>query len=423
MTNEQFSGGEWDNLLDFSPPATPSKTAVMTQQDTSIAPTQLRSVQVDVPILHGRMPGKAHALTLDVKLAQLRKAPHTLRSQYNPNEDESLSRFAESLQSIGAPLYPLICLPTDDQVDIDGTLEDIFEVYDDVRVLYAHQVNRTPIVTILIPDRQSPGEALLKSLNLHAHYQPISLLEKADAARFLYEEYHYDQSVIAEHLGLSEENGEAPDQSYVSRLITIAKQPAVIRRFVHQGHLNMTHVRYLAERFPGRKEESQRILMARYVVQQNLSSKQMQVKISEMKGLAGSPPRMALIEGPDKIAEERHDLAISLIAEPKPLEALAYWQRPQRLVASIPRIKSEVKAYHVTVIPNADLAHVSMTLEPLDTLREWLDSLVDQRITQVEVAVVEAKLTGLLEATRQAMADANMLKMPDHGTVVDADKG
>jgi hypothetical protein len=410
----QFSGGQWDDLLDFGTPATTRQVATLptTQADVTTTQFQRRSVEVGVPLVRGQLPGKPKGITFEVRLAQLKKADHPLRLYYDPNEDDQLVEYAESLKQLGDPLYPLVCLPTEEVIDVDGEVLPRYDVYHDVRVFHAHIINSTPWVTIFVYERQDPGEVLLKTLDEQESRRPLTLLELADNVRYLHEVCRYDQGVIAGHLSQSDD-GAKPDQPYVSRLISISKQPDPIRQMAHAGHLKATHLRYLSERFPGKKNEPDRILMARYVVKHELSARDMQKKISEWKGLDGIGARIKLIDGPHGVSEQRIAAPMSPdrpAAPQRNMATIPYWQRPQRLVAPASNIRRAAQEFHITIVPHEKIEHAAMTVDSLNDLRDWIDGLTSQRVQEVEIAVVEAKIVGMLEATRQTMVAANLIE-------------
>ena len=406
-----FDPATLDTLLDFGRPSAATPTAVVPLEcagGDERGPVTHHVIQIEqgaVPLtlVGDRVPGTIAYVTYEVKLAQLRPARQgMLRADYDPDRDEGLPALMRSIESTGQPFHPLVVWPTRATVTIEQETYPVFEVQLGLRRYWALRRLGRPTAVIRIVE--NPGQLLFFALAEQEVRCSLSLLDRCDTARALHRVYGYPQHVI----GISMGQHPASAQSYVSRLIMAADQPELIRQYLATDSLTIAHVQLLNDRIP---DLPTRELVARYAVQETMSSHQLRGLINRMEPLPGVgcaiqllPPLESEPNGRIRlIGVEGNSIEASASVTRPPI---AYWMRGAPLSANPMRIATLAKKRHIAVEVAGD--QVLVGLDGLGSQRLYHE-LAAERRGWVLLDELERELLADLEAIQQALAARGML--------------
>lgn len=372
---------------------------------------QIEQGAVPLTLVGDRVPGTVAYVTYEVKLAQLRPVLQgMLRVSYDPDRDEGLPALMRSIESTGQPFHPLVVWPTRATVTIEQETHPVFEVQLGLRRYWALRRLGRPTATIRIPQVENPGQLLLFALAEQEVRHSLSLLDRCDTARTLHRVYGYPQHVI----GISMGQHPASAQSYVSRLIMAADQPELIRQYLATDSLTIAHVQLLNDRIP---DLPTRELVARYVVQETMSSHQLRRLVNRMEPLAGTGPAIQLLPPPD---DEPNGRIRFIGAEGDPVGASkpamrppnAYWMRGAPLTANPMRVAALAKKRQIAIERSGD--QVLVELDGLGSQRLYNEYKAERR-GWVPLDVLERELLADLEAVQQSLAERGLLT--DNGLI------
>ena len=414
-----FDPATLDALLDFGRAPMASTTAIIPSESAEggeRSPVSHHVIQIEhgaVPLtlVGDRVPGTIAYVTYEVKLAQLRPTRQgMLRASYDPDRDEGLPALMRSIESTGQPFHPLVVWPTRATVTIEQETHPVFEVQLGLRRYWALRRLGRPTATIRIPQVENPGQLLLFALAEQEVRHSLSLLDRCDTARTLHRVYGYPQHVI----GISMGQHPASAQSYVSRLIMAADQPELIRQYLATDSLTIAHVQLLNDRIP---DLPTRELVARYVVQETMSSHQLRRLVNRMEPLAGTGPAIQLLPPPD---DEPNGRIRFIGAEGDPVGASkpamrppnAYWMRGAPLTANPMRVAALAKKRQIAIERSGD--QVLVELDGLGSQRLYNEYKAERR-GWVPLDVLERELLADLEAVQQSLADRGLLT--DNGLI------
>ena len=412
-----FDAATLDALLDFG--RAPSATAMISleraggDEHGSITHHVIQIEQGAVPLtlVGDRVPGTIAYVTYEVKLAQLRPAHQgMLRADYDPDRDEGLPALMRSIESTGQPFHPLVVWPTRATVTIEQETYPVFEVQLGLRRYWALRKLGRPTAVIRIPQVENPGQLLLFALAEQEVRRSLSLLDRCDTARTLHRVYGYPQHVI----GISMGQHPASAQSYISRLIVAADQPELIRQYLATDSLTIAHVQLLNDRIP---DLPTRELVARYVVQETMSSHQLRRLVNRIEPLAGTGPAIQLLPPPD---DEPNGRIRFIGAEGDPVGASkpamrppnAYWMRGAPLTANPIRVAALAKKRQIAIERSGD--QVLVQLDGLGSQRLYNEYKAERR-GWVPLDVLERELLADLEAVQQSLAERGLLT--DNGLI------
>lgn len=348
-------------------------------------------------------PPALSATLLTVPMARLIPAPRadTLYPHYDLRTDPqaaTLLRVVNDLAEEGV-LEPLLVLP-----DGDG-----YVVYHDPVVFQAVVALRhaTALVRVMAA---TPEMLLLAALSRQQHMRRPSLLDLADVARRLVEDFRYPREVVARHLAQNQETQKAPDESYVSQLVAIAKLPEAAREAVHAGTLPFSHARVIGQRCG--QDVTLALRAARWCVEQHATVRGLEQMLNAVTPAPGVADAAWLLDDEQGVRLLPNGPTIAL-APPRPPAELHYWQQP--LIAAKPLQVTEAARKHIVTIHADDPAHPLVTSDSLAGLRHWLGTI---RGTMFPLADLEAQLLGVMEAARTAL-DAAQHSSAEHA----ADRG
>ncbi len=172
------------------------------------------------------------------------------RGRYQPRnhiDDQSLQTLAQSIQSQGI-IQPILVR----QVADGG-----YEIIAGERRWRAAQLaglERVPVVVREVADETAMAMALIENIQR----ENLNPIEEATGISRLIDEFKLTHQQIASYLGHS--------RAQISNLLRLLALQREIREMVEQGQLDMGHARALLG-----LQESQRLLIARQVIQKNLS--------------------------------------------------------------------------------------------------------------------------------------------------------
>lgn len=256
---------------------------------------------------------------------------------------------------------------------------------------------------IRIPHVDNPGQLLLFALAEQDVRRSLSLLDRCDTARTLHRVYGYPQHVI----GLSMGQHPTSAQSYVSRLIMAADQPDLIRHYLATDSLTIAHVQLLNDRV---SDLPTRELVARYVVQETMSSHQLRGLINRMEPLPGTGPAIQLLPPLDDEPDGRIRLigaeGTTESGAPAARPPTAYWMRGAPLSANPMRVATLAKKRHIAVELSGE--QVLVELDGLGSRRLYHEYAAERR-GWVPLDVLERELLADLEAVQRALAARGML--------------
>jgi hypothetical protein len=407
-----FDAATLDALLDFggapaaiavAPPA--AGAGARERAPVTHHVIQLEHGAIPITLVGDRVPGTIAYVTYEVRMTQLRPARQgLLRSGYDPDRDEGLPALMRSIESTGQPFHPLVVWPTRDTVAIEQETAPVFEVRLGLRVYWALRRLGRPTAVIRIPDVENPGQLLLFALAEQDVRRSLSLLDRCDTARTLHRVYGYPQHVI----GISMGQHPASAQSCVSRLIMAADQPDLIRHYLATDSLTIAHVQLLNDRIP---DLPTRELVARYVVQEAMSSHRLRGLINRMELLPGTGSAIQLLAPPDEEPDGHIrllDAGGSTVDTGAPAERppTAYWMRGAPLSANPMRVATLAKKRQIAIETSGE--QVLVELDGLGSRRLYHEYAAERR-GWVPLEVLERELLADLEAVQRSLAARGLL--------------
>ena len=325
----------------------------LTVESTELVATGIRETSMVIagavtPIteVNGVPIGRIVGTMIMVHMAQLRLPANTIRTAYDPADDETFPALKTSIeQTDRCNVDAMLCELTDEMIESDGKMRPVLIVRSGTRRWHVLSQLEAPEALIrVLPRDASERMIALVSLIMNEMREPLPVLDRASIVAMLIGEYGLRQHAVAQHIGQS--------QSTVSRLNTIAAQPPLIKTYVSNGSVGFEMVEQLNKRF---KDDSDlRTLAARYIVQEGsrLSVNDLANQIAPVPGIAVTgrlEMRGDLVHLlPMGLAASKNS-ALRLVSDRKDKleEPIHYWKRGAPIKADPTRI---LKQHHAVIV-------------------------------------------------------------------------
>lgn len=229
---------------------------------------------------------------------ELRELPITeiVANTFQPRDhfdEEALVSLSASIRSVGV-LQPIL---------VRQTGENSYELIAGERRWRAAKragLQSIPAIVRLVEDGDSLEQALVENL----HREDLSPLEEAAAYQRLMEEFSMTQEQVATRVGRS--------RSSVANTLRLLQLPAGIQRLLREGQLSAGHARALL----GTPDRSFQEGLAKAIVNEKLSVREVEERVREHSGTSGETPRPDTGDRPVAVVKPAADLeAESLLAE------------------------------------------------------------------------------------------------------------
>ena len=229
---------------------------------------------------------------------QLRELPlsEIVANTFQPRDhfdEEALVSLSASIRAVGV-LQPILVREID---------EHSYElIAGERRWRAAKRAGLQTIPAIVRPAED--GDSLEQALVENLHREDLSALEEATAYQRLMEEFSMTQEQVATRVGKS--------RSSVANTLRLLQLPASIQRLLREGQLSAGHARALL----GTPDRSFQESLARTIVNEKLSVREVEERVREHSGTPTPPPVVEPVERPSTSVKAAADLeAESLLAE------------------------------------------------------------------------------------------------------------
>lgn len=229
---------------------------------------------------------------------QLRELPlsEIVANTFQPRDhfdEEALVSLSASIRAVGV-LQPILVREVD---------EHSYElIAGERRWRAAKRAGLQTIPAIVRPAED--GDSLEQALVENLHREDLSALEEATAYQRLMEEFSMTQEQVATRVGKS--------RSSVANTLRLLQLPASIQRLLREGQLSAGHARALL----GTPDRSFQESLARTIVNEKLSVREVEERVREHSGTPTPPAVVEPAERPSTAVKAAADLeAESLLAE------------------------------------------------------------------------------------------------------------
>jgi len=200
----------------------------------------------------------------ELEIDRLAPNPHQPRMNF---KEEAIEELAQSIKETGV-LQPLVVVP--------GENDYFYIVVGERRWRAAQKIGlRLPVIIRKLSKAQQLEASLVENLQR----EDLNPLEVALAYQKMIDELSYTQQEVAEKVG--------KDRASVTNYLRLLKLPPEIKAFLMEGQLTMGHARALL----ALEETDLQIALARKIIKQGLSVREVEKLIQKMKAQPSSPKK------------------------------------------------------------------------------------------------------------------------------------